>query len=144
MKTQTADSELLDVEHRFWEAMMDKDADAAGEMTDDSCIIVGAQGVSAIDAKSMAKMTEEGKWEIKEYLFDQKSTQVRFLTDDIAIIAYPVKERIVVDGKELEFTANDSSVWVRRDGRWRCALHTESLAGDPFGRDRQGADTRHG
>jgi len=27
-----------------------------------------------------------------------------------------------------------SSVWVRRDGTWTCALHTESVAGDPFGR----------
>jgi hypothetical protein len=136
MKTHTADHELLDVEHRFWEAMMDKDADASGEMTDDGCIIVGAQGVSAIDAQAMAKMTAEGKWQLKEYLFDQTSTQVRFLTDDIAIIAYPVKERVVVDGKELEFTANDASVWVRRDRGWRCALHTESVKGDPFGRPR--------
>jgi len=28
---------------------------------------------------------------------------------------------------------------VRRDGRWRCVLHTEALAGDPFGRDRAAA-----
>jgi hypothetical protein len=24
-----------------------------------------------------------------------------------------------------------------RNGRWLCALHTQSIAGDPFGRDRQ-------
>jgi hypothetical protein len=33
--------------------------------------------------------------------------------------------------------AADSSTWVRRDGRWVCAVRTESLSGDPFGRDRQ-------
>jgi len=59
---------------------------------------------------------------------------VRPLGDDAAIIAYKVKESMVVDGENVELEAFDSSVWTRRDGKWVCALHTESLAGDPFGR----------
>ncbi|HEX6307165.1 MAG TPA: hypothetical protein VFZ69_03190 [Longimicrobiales bacterium] len=46
-------------------------------------------------------------------------------------------EQVTVDGESLPVTSNDSSVWVRRNGEWRCALHTESLAGNPFGRDRR-------
>lgn len=84
----------------------------------------------------MAKMTAEGKWELKEFSFNEKTRQVRFLTDDIAIVAYSVNEKLVVDGKPLQFDAHDSSVWIRRDATWRCALHTESPAGDPFGRDK--------
>ena len=57
--------------------------------------------------------------------------------EDVAIVAYKVNERVVVDGKTLPIEANDSSVWVCRDGEWLCALHTESLAGDPYGRDRR-------
>jgi uncharacterized protein (TIGR02246 family) len=128
--------ELVAVERRFWNAMKEKDASAASAMTDDGCVIVGAQGVSAIDAQTMGKLTREGKWELEQYSFDEQHRQVRFLTDDIAIVAYAVKERVVVDGERLPVEANDSSVWVRRDGQWRCALHTESLAGDPFGRDK--------
>jgi hypothetical protein len=30
----------------------------------------------------------------------------------------------------------ETSVWVRTDGQWLCAAHTESIRGDPFGRDR--------
>jgi hypothetical protein len=130
------EQELIDVERQFWNAMQEKDAAAASKLTDDQCVIVGAQGVSAIDAKTMATLTAEGQWELKHYAFDEGARQIRFLTDDIAIVAYPVKERVVVDGETLPVEANDSSVWVRRDGQWRCALHTESLAGDPFGRDR--------
>src|SRR4029079_12193249 len=103
----------------------------------DHCIVVGAQGVSQIDRKTMAKLTAEGKWELQQYNFDAKNTRVRFITDDIAIVAYKVNERVVVDGKTLPIEANDSSVWIRRDGEWLCALHTESLAGDPYGRDRR-------
>lgn len=128
---------VMEVEQRFWNAMKEKDADSAAQMTDDGCIVVGAQGVSAITADMMAKLTSEGAWELQQYSFDENNRQVRFLSDDVAIVAYTVRERVVVDGETVPIKANDSSVWVRRNGDWRCALHTESLAGDPYGRDRQ-------
>jgi uncharacterized protein (TIGR02246 family) len=137
MPTQTKEQELVETEQRFWDAMKNKDGKAAAELTDNGCIVVGAQGVSAIDRKSMGKMTEGGKWELQQFTFNEKTRQVRFISDDVAIVGYTVSERIVVEGKTLQFDANDSSVWVRRDGEWRCALHTESLAGDPYGRDKQ-------
>jgi hypothetical protein len=65
------------------------------------------------------------------------SAQVRLLQDDVAVVAYEVHEELTVDGKPVTLDAADSSTWVRRNGRWLCALHTEAIAGDPFGRDRQ-------
>jgi hypothetical protein len=136
MDTQANQQELLDLELRFWNAMKTKNAQVAGQMTDDGCIIVGAQGVSAIDPKTMARLTTEGAWQLQNYQIDQKNAQVRFVGDDVAIVAYKVTERVVVDGRTLPLEANDSSVWVRKNGEWLCAMHTESLAGDPYGRDR--------
>ena len=136
MTTPAKQQELLEVERRFWNAIQQKDAQGTARMTDDGCIFVGAQGLSAIDQKTMAKLTAEGKWELQQYSFDEQNAQVRFLSDDVAIVAYKVNERVAIDGQTLPIEANDSSVWVRRDGEWRCALHTESLAGDPYGRDR--------
>jgi ketosteroid isomerase-like protein len=136
MATATNERAILDVERRFWNAMVEKDADRAGRMTDERCIVVGAQGVSSIDGPTMAKLTEEGAWSLEHYAVDEENAQVRFIGPDVAIVAYQVDERLVVDGEALELGANDASVWVRRDGEWRCALHTESLAGDPYGRDR--------
>jgi len=117
--------------------MKTKDASTAEKMTDDQCIIVGAQGVSAIDSRTMGKLTTEGQWQLKQYSFDEKNAKVRFIGDDIAIVAYKVSERVAIDGETLPIEANDSSVWVRRNGEWLCALHTESLAGDPYGRDKR-------
>ena len=139
MATQTKEQEIIDTEQDFWDAMQNKDGAAAARLTDDGCIIVGAQGVSAIDRTSMEKMTKEGKWELKQFSFNEKTRQVRFISDDVAIVGYTVNEHIVIEGKPLQFDAHDASVWVRHDGEWRCALHTESLAGDPFGRDKQPA-----
>jgi uncharacterized protein (TIGR02246 family) len=137
MTNSSNEKDMLRLEKRFWDAMKAKDARSAAEMTDETCIVVGAQGVSAIDAPTIARMTEEGQWQLERYDFDEQNAQVRFIGDDVAIVAYRVDERVVVDGETIPLQANDSSVWVRRDGEWRCALHTESLAGDPFGRDRR-------
>ncbi|MES2359046.1 MAG: nuclear transport factor 2 family protein [Gemmatimonadota bacterium] len=137
MTNNAREQEIQKLETAFWSAMQSKDGAGAARMTDDGCIVAGAQGVSAIDAKAMAKMTTEGGWELTHFEFDPKTVQVRFLADDIAIIAYSVSETVLLDGKSLSLKANDASVWVRRDGEWRCALHTESVAGDPFGRQNQ-------
>ena len=45
-----------------------------------------------------------------------------------------VHEELTVGGKPVVMDATDAS--VQRNGKWLCALHTESVAGDPFGRDR--------
>jgi hypothetical protein len=61
---------------------------------------------------------------------------VKMVCDDVVVLAYRVREKVDVEGEPVALEAADSTTWVRRDGRWLCALHTESLLGDPFGRDR--------
>ena len=136
MTTAARTQELLEHERRFWNAMRAKDGEAASQMTHDNCIVVGAQGVSAITPETMGRLTTEGDWELERYTFDESSSQVQFLNEDVALVAYQVKEKLTVDGTPVNLEANDSSVWVRKNGEWLCAMHTESLVGDPFGRDK--------
>lgn len=128
------DQELRAVEQRYWDAVQRKDADEAIELSDDACIVVGAQGVGSIDREQLGKMLQQASYELTRYSFDDKQFQVRQIADDVAVVAYAVQEDLVVDGKPESLEAYDASVWVKRDGKWRCALHTESLRGDPFGR----------
>jgi hypothetical protein len=127
--------ELLDLETQFWQCMKDKDIDAALKLTNDPCIVAGAQGVAQIDKKTFAGMMKSGAWTLHD--FDLKDVKVQQLSDDVAVIGYKVQEKLTVDGKPLTLDAADASTWVRKDGRWVCALHTESVAGDPYGRDRK-------
>jgi hypothetical protein len=117
--------------------MKDKDVDTAVSLTDDPCIVTGAQGVASVGRETFADLMRKAKWTLHRFDFDD--AQVRLLSDDIAIVAYTVREELTVDGQALTLEAADSSTWVRRDGRCVCALHSEAPAGDPFGRDRQGA-----
>ena len=127
--------ELLDCERRFWQALKDGDVEAAKDLTDFPCILTGAQGVGSIDAASFEAMMRSPSYVIHQFELAD-GAQVRALGDDVAVIAYQVHEELTVDGTPISLDAADSSTWVRRDGRWRCALHTEAIAGDPFGRDR--------
>jgi hypothetical protein len=133
--TANLETELLELEKSFWCAMRDKDVDRAMELTNDQCVVTGAQGVSKVDRATMGKMLETGSWQLHD--FDFEDVKVEQLSDDVAVIAYKVREKLTVDGVPLEMTASDSSAWVRKDGKWLCALHTESVEGDPYGRDRQ-------
>lgn len=136
MPTTTAHAqEIIDLETQFWDAIRDGDAVAASSMVHEPCLVTGSQGHAAIDRKAFAKMMESPSWTLQEFSFEKEN--VVFLDDDTAVIAYTVTEKLTVDGKPLTLKAADASTWVRRNGRWLCALHTESVLGDPFGRDRQ-------
>jgi ketosteroid isomerase-like protein len=129
------EAQLLDHEKQYWQAIKDRDVQAAMRLTDDPCIVTGAQGVARITRQAFAGMLQAGGWTLHE--FTLSDVQVKVLSEDVAIVAYKVKESLTVDGKPLTLEATDSSTWVRREGQWMCALHTEALTGDPFGRDRQ-------
>ena len=135
MATANVEKELLALERQYWQAIKDKDADTAMRLTDDPCIVTGAQGVGRIDRKALGAMMKAASYELNAFEV-KDDVQVRLLRDDIAIVAYKVHEELTVEGKPVVLDAADASTWVRRDGRWLCALHTEALAGDPFGRDR--------
>src|SRR5262245_13962257 len=132
--TTTRVQEIIDLETRFWGAIRDGNAAAASSMVDDTCIVTGAQGNGAVDRTMFAKMMESPEWALHEFSFEKEN--VIFPTDDVAIIAYTVTEQLTVEGKPLTLRAADASTWVKRGGQWLCALHTESVLGDPFGRDR--------
>ena len=128
-------NEILDLEKRFWTSMKDKDVSAALQLTADPCIVTGAQGVSTIDKGTFTKMMSGAKWDLRDFSIDD--VQVQQLGEDVAIIGYKVHEDITVEGSRLALEAADTSTWVRQNGSWLCAMHTESLIGDPFGRDRR-------
>lgn len=137
MSSNATERELIGLEKKYWQAIIDKDFDAALQLTDDPCIVAGAQGVASIGRKEFKGMMNSETWTLNR--FDLDDVQVRVLNDDTAVVAYKVREEMTVEGKPLTLEAADASTWVRKNGKWLCAMHTEALAGDPFGRDKKSA-----
>jgi hypothetical protein len=131
----TMEKNLLKLERQYWQALKDKDVDACLDLTDEPCIITGPQGVGEIDHQTYKQMMNDATYEVLDFQIDD-DVKVRMLGRNTAILAYKVREKMTVDGEPVTIEAADTSTWVRRDGDWKCALHTESIAGDPFGRDK--------
>lgn len=136
METRAITTELLELERRFWQAMKDKDAETAMSLSDENVIVTGAQGVGRIDRQSLGQMVTSPKSTLDSFELGDRA-EVSRIGDDVAIIAYKVHEELHVDGHPVKLDAAESSTWVRRDGRWVCAAHSEAIAGDPYGRDRR-------
>ena len=131
-----SDQQLLALERQYWDALKDRDTRTVGRLTAEDSTVAGASGVSGLDSRAITKMIESATYRIRDYRIDAQSVRMNKLCDDVYSIAYGVHEDIDVDGRDVKLDAFDTSVWKREDNGWTCVLHTESLAGDAFGRDR--------
>jgi hypothetical protein len=142
MATETnLENELFDLENKFWQAMKDRDVETAIALTDFPCILTGPQGVDRIDEQAFAAMMKDARYTLEGFQLDPEAN-VRLVNDDVAIVAYKAHEEMLVDGQRVELDVADTSTWIRRDGRWVCAQHSEAIVGDPFGRDRNKKDEK--
>ena len=82
----------------------------------------------SIPKDKMGKMTEDGSWTLKSYTFDD--VEVLMPAPEVAIIAYTVRQKVVMDGKPQDLRAADSSTWVRGAEGWECHAHSESFLKD--------------
>jgi ketosteroid isomerase-like protein len=125
--TDTAPSrdDIIKLERSYWDAMQRKDGSKTSELSADPALATGMNGVMRIAKSKMGQMTEEGKWTLESYEFD--NIEVSSPTPDIAIIAYTVNQKITLDGKPKSFRAADSSTWVRGARGWECHAHSETI-----------------
>ena len=47
--------------------------------------------------------------------------------EDTAIIAYKVHQTGTMKDQPMDLNCADSTTWVRDNGEWKCALHTETI-----------------
>ena len=120
--------QIIDLETRFWQSMKDKDVDTAKSMIAQEGLVTGPMGTVTINPEKYAQMTREGQWTLND--FEMKNVEVVLPTEDSAIIAYEVHQTGDMKGQPMDLRCADSSVWVKEQGDWKCALHTETILQD--------------
>lgn len=120
--------EIIALERDYWDAMKRKDGKRTSQLSGKTALTTGARGVSSISKEKMGKMTEDGHWTLDSYAFD--NIEVVTPTDDVAIIAYTVKQNVTMDGKKQDLHAADSSTWIRGADGWECHAHSETFLQD--------------
>ncbi|MEC5398024.1 nuclear transport factor 2 family protein [Uliginosibacterium sp. H1] len=123
---QTASEEVIALENRFWQAIMDEDADTAVSLLDEPALMVSSHGAMKFDHAGYRKMAEMGSMTVKEYRLSDM--QAVFPNADTAVLTYRVSQTLSMrdNAEEVQQNMADSSVWTRRDGAWRCVMHTET------------------
>ena len=106
MTSNAIEQQLLELENQFWQAIKDN-ADAVVRLSDDPCLITGAQGVSRVDRQTMMGLTKAAPYTLHEFRIGDP--QVRLLGDAVAVLAYNVQEELTVDGKPVSIDAADAS-----------------------------------
>jgi ketosteroid isomerase-like protein len=136
MTRTISDQELLALERSYWDALKARDARTVGRLTAPESTVAGASGASIIGPSEIGKMVDQARYKINDYRIDPQSVHVNRISDDVVAISYPVHEDLEVDGKPVKLDAFDVSVWKQTGNGWTCVLHTESIKGDAYGRDR--------
>jgi len=128
MTSRPTKDEIIALEKAYWEAIKKKDGRRTAELSGPTSLVTGAQGVMSIAKSKMGKMTEDGNWTLESYAFDD--IQVSTPAPDVAIIAYTVRQKVIMDGKPQDLRAADSSTWIRGDDGWECHAHSEAFLTD--------------
>ena len=123
---QTLNGELIALEKKFWQSMVDEDTETALSMLAEPSMMVSSHGVMKFDHTAYRQMAEHGSKVIKS--FELSDMNVMFPTKDTAVITYKAKQAMSTRGKSGQINQEmaDSSVWTRNNGKWCCVMHTET------------------
>jgi hypothetical protein len=119
---------LIELERKFWQSMVDRDADTALAMLTEPALMVSGQGAMKFDHAGYRKMTEQGSYVLTSY--ELKDIDVIFPSKTTAVVTYRVKQGVLRPGRDQSITQemNDSSTWVLKNKQWQCVMHTETPA----------------
>jgi uncharacterized protein (TIGR02246 family) len=117
---------LIDLEMKFWQSMVDGDADTAVDLLGDQALMVSTHGAMQFDHAGYRKMAEQGPNTLTD--FELSDMNVLFANDSTAILTYHARQTVTPRGKEKGSVqeVNDTSTWIKEGDRWRCVAHTET------------------
>ena len=58
MKPLAVEKELLELERQYWQAMQDRDVQAAVQLTEFPCIVAGASGTMRVEQPAFEQMMQ--------------------------------------------------------------------------------------
>lgn len=117
---------LIELETKFWQSMVDQDADAALQLLHDPSQMASSHGAMKFDHAAYRKMAVQGAMVVTS--FELSDVEIAFPNETTAVLTYQVKQTVAAreGGKSSTQNMSDTSTWVHAGKRWQCVLHTES------------------
>ena len=123
-----ASSEIIELERKFWQSIVDEEADTAVDLLCEPALMVSTHGSMKFDHAGYRKMAEHGTQVLSA--FELSDEQVVFPNDTTAVMIYKVRQEVSPrGGKERTVQEmNDTSTWIKSADGWKCVMHTETPA----------------
>lgn len=123
---QASSKTLVDLETRFWQSMVDQDAETAVALLSEPAVMVSGHGAFKFDHDGYRKMAKQGTMVLTAFEFSDM--EVVFPNETTAVLTYRVKQDVANRDKSnpMSQEMNDSSTWIQNEGRWQCVMHTET------------------
>lgn len=110
---------IVNMEKKFWEADMNKDADFYRKHTTDNSIAVGTFGVA--NKKMILKTISANQQKLLNYFI--KNPKVLSLNKNTALLTYKAVGETLLKGKKSKFSMLATSMYVKAKGKWLAAFH---------------------
>ena len=124
-RDRDSEKEILEVERKFGEAMIQNDAEAIGRILSDDWIIIDPDG-GVIDKSRFLDVIKSGA--LKHEAMDSEDIRVRTYPNTTTVTAV-THTRTKYLGKEFTTHERATDVFVKKDERWQCVLtHLTTLA----------------
>ena len=122
----TSAKALIELETKFWQSMVDQDADAALQLLHNPSQMASSHGAMKFDHAAYRKMAEQGAMVVTS--FELSHVEVVFPNETTAVLTYQVTQTVAKreGGKSSTQNMSDTSTWVHAGKRWQYVLHTES------------------
>jgi len=117
-KDRDSEKEILEVESKFGEAMIQNDAEAIGRILSDDWIIIDPDG-GVIDKSRFLDVIKSGA--LKHEAMDSEDIRVRTYSNTATVTAV-THTRTKYLGKEFTTHERATDVFVKKDERWQCVL----------------------
>jgi len=117
-KDRDSEKEILEVERKFGEAMIQNDAEATGRILSDDWIIIDPDG-GVIDKSRFLDVIKSGA--LKHEAMDSEDIRVRTYPNTATVTAV-THTRTKYLGKEFTTHERSTDVFVKKDERWQCVL----------------------
>ena len=122
------EKEILEVESKFGEAMIQNDVEAIGRILSDDWIIIDPEG-GVVDKSRFLDVIRSGA--LKHEAMDSEDIRVRTYPNTATVTAV-THTRTKYLGKEFTTHERSTDVFVKKDERWQCVLtHLTTLTKKP-------------
>lgn len=106
---------LIELETKFWQSMVDQDADAALQLLHEPSLMASSHGAMEFDHAGYRKMAEHGSMVVTA--FSLNDFKALFPSETTGVMTYRVKQTVAArnSGKSGESTIqdmSDTSTWV--------------------------------